>query len=306
MKIKVLILLLSLISIKLFGGIEGYFKKIIDKSNSHQIRNIDFIYMINLDERPEKLASCRTQLDPFEVYPYRFSAVNGWKLSLEVINDLGVKFEPWMSKDFLGSYYIFNDGLYLQDEIMHVLGKTYFAYHMNRGPIGIVLSHLSVLQDAYDSGYQTIWVMEDDIQVIQNPNLISSTIDDLDSLVGHHGWDILFTDQDTKDKQGNYVICLSYAPRPNFEPIDPYRFYSRQIVSSNFKKIGARYGAYSMIIRRSGIKKILDFFKKNKIFYPYDMEFFLPPDIQIFTVIEDIVSTEPQALSDNAKPNYKF
>ncbi|MFI5334690.1 MAG: hypothetical protein ACHQT8_05960 [Chlamydiales bacterium] len=32
-----------------------------------------------------------------------------------------------------------------------------------------MLSHLSILQDAFDSGYETIWVMEDDIEVVRNP-----------------------------------------------------------------------------------------------------------------------------------------
>lgn len=31
-----------------------------------------------------------------------------------------------------------------------------------------MLSHLSVLKDALDSGYETIWVMEDDIHIIQD------------------------------------------------------------------------------------------------------------------------------------------
>ena len=32
--------------------------------------------------------------------------------------------------------------------------KTYFTLGMSRGAIGIILSHLSILQDAYDSGYK--------------------------------------------------------------------------------------------------------------------------------------------------------
>jgi GR25 family glycosyltransferase involved in LPS biosynthesis len=170
---------------------------------------------------------------------------------------------------------------------------------MARGPIGIVLSHLSVLKDAYDSGYNTIWVMEDDVQVIQNPHLISSLIEELDGLVGRKHWDILFTDQDIKDKKGNYIICRSYAPRPNFSPSDPARFARTQKVGSKFRKIGARYGAQSMIINRSGMKKLLDFFYRYDIFLPYDMDFCMPDGIALYTVIEDVVSNLPQALSDN-------
>ena len=41
----------------LFAKVEDHFKKALSKDGNHQIRNIDFIYMINLDERPEKVKS---------------------------------------------------------------------------------------------------------------------------------------------------------------------------------------------------------------------------------------------------------
>jgi len=290
-------------------SIETYLKK-IEKTGNYGLKNIDCAYIINLDQRPEKLKSCVDQLSHYNIFPYRFSAINGWELPLETLNNIGVRYEQEMPKDQWGTYYlptVLSSALSNIDwhhEIMHVHDRNYVCYKMARGPIGIVLSHLSVLKDAYDSGYKTIWVMEDDIQVIKDPNLISSYIDKLDALVGNDQWDILFTDKDTKDKQGNYVICLSYAPRPNFTPQNPERFAMRQQVGTDFMKVGARYGAYSMIIRRSGIKKLLDYFFKYRVFLPYDMDFFMSDDIRLYTVIDDIVSTQPQAISDNRSPAY--
>lgn len=288
----------------LCGGIEDHFKKPTDKSNLHQMRNIDFIYMINLDERPQKFASCTSQLHPLGIFPYRFSAVNGWTLPLSLINEIGVTYQSWMSSNGLGTCYFPENGGEPHHEVVHVVGRNYFCHCMARGTIGIVLSHLSVLQDAYDSGYETIWVMEDDIQVIRNPHHLSDLIDELDTQVGNEGWDMLFTDQDTKDRNGNYVQCLGYAWRPNFIPPDPGCFGARDQISPQFRKIGARYGAYSFIIRRAGMKKILDFIKQYGIFLPYDMEFYFPEGIRLFTVMDDVVSTQPQALSDNGSPGY--
>ena len=293
-----LILMLGLNS-NLFSGVENHLVKITNKSDGqlHQIRNIDFIYMINLDRRPEKFEQSAVQLNPFGVYPFRFPAIYGKKLTLEQINDLGVKLEPWMTSGQWGTSYL-DESLQPVHDIVHVLGRNYFCHCMGRGPIAIVLSHLSVLQDAYDSGYKTIWVMEDDIQVLRDPNLLSGLIDKLDKLV-EKKWDILFTDKDTKNNRGEYVPCLGYAWRPNFAPQNPGRFAEQKIISPDFKKVGARYGAYSMIVRRSGMKKILKFIKKHQIFLPYDMEFYLPNDIKMYAVNEDIISTLPQALSDN-------
>ncbi len=154
--------------------------------------------------------------------------------------------------------------------------------------------------------YKTIWVMEDDIEVIKDPLIISDLIRKLDDTVGVEGWDILFTDKDTKDQNGNYIICRSTAPRPNFSPsnTDKYRL-EPEVINKFFKKIFTRYGAYSMIIRRSGMKKILDFIKKYHVFLPYDLEFPIVPNIQMYCVTEDVVSTRINAESDNASQGYK-
>jgi GR25 family glycosyltransferase involved in LPS biosynthesis len=261
--------------------------------------------MINLDERPEKFNASQIQLNTFGIYPYRFSAVNGWTLSLKTVNAIGVKFNSLTDKKTPATYFTFNKKISAVNEKTNTNGRTYFYKGMTPGAIGIVLSHLSVLYDAYQSDYKTIWVMEDDIEVVKNPNKLSDYIDELDSLVGKDGWDILFTDPDTKNRHGQNVICLSHAQRPNFEPVNPEIFSQRKDISPNFRKIGARYGAYSMILRRSGIKKILRFYQKHKVFLPYDMDFYLPPNIQIYTLREDVVSTKPGSPTDNAYPGYK-
>src|SRR3989338_8400347 len=260
----------------------------------NQVQNIDFIYLINLDQRPEKWAHCLNELAPYHIQPYRFSAVNGWELSLEVLNQLGVKYSPQFCKNLWGTAYLPEDNFQPHHEIMQVVGRNYFCHCMSRGAIGIILSHLSILQDAYDSGYETIWVMEDDVEVIQSPHLLSDRIEELDTLVGSNNWDLLFTDQNTKNKKGEYVQCIGYARKPNFSPENPERFSLSEDINATFRKIGARYGAYSMIVRRSGMKKILDHFKTYNIFLPYDMEFYLPRDLTIYVLINDIVSTQPR------------
>lgn len=285
--------------------IEQHLSKVENKSSDHKIDNIDFIYMINLDERPEKFAMASTELAFYGIYPYRFSAVNGWKLSTAVLNEVGVKFTSDFGQEkFLGSIYREIEGQeYLGHEIIQGNGETFFTLGMSHGAIGIILSHLSILQDAYDSGYQTIWVMEDDVEALANPLQISALIPRLDSLAPD--WDILFTDTDTKDRAGNHVACRAVAARPNFNifPLSSYlqHFYS---VSDEFSRIGMRYGAYSMIVRRSGMKKILQHFKTYGIFLPYDMDIWLNPELKMYCVNKDIVSHRAGAPTDNSEPHY--
>lgn len=298
------IIALLLFFTTLTAGVQDHFK-VVQKTPGHSMRNIDFIYVLNLDKRPEKFARCKEQLAPYGIDPFRFSAVNGWEdLSLETINDVGVIYESWMPKEMWGTYYPLNGDGTGQHEIMHVVGKNYFSHCMSKGAIAINLSHLSILQDAYDSGYETIWVMEDDIDVVKNPHDLSTYIDQMDTLVGRGRWDILFTDPDTKNNENIRVPCRYFAPRPNYSPSHPKMAHVNKPISPQIRQIGARFGAYSMIIRRSGMKKILDFLKTYKIFFPYDMEYCLPNDIKLYTMMFDVVSTKPNSPSDNGEPGY--
>lgn len=295
-------LLLAFCSL-LQADLQDHFKPAKNKTENSCIDGIDFIYVINLDQRPEKFAKCLKQLEPYGIKPYRFSAVNGWELSLEQVQDLGVVYNTSMKTGNWGTSYLLDGNKEPLHGIVEIPGRTYFCHCMSLGAMGIFLSHLSILQDAYDSGYQTIWVMEDDIQVLQNPFIISDLIKQLDQISGSKGWDILFTDQDTKNNQGKYVPCKGHAWRPDFTPKNPARF-AKKIPLGPFIKTHARYGAYSMIIRRPAMEKILKFFKRHKIFLPYDMDIFLLSNLHTYTVKTDVVSTEINAASDNGAPYY--
>lgn len=299
----IVLLLFSVFSI--FSEVIDHLKVPLNKTDVHKMKGIDFIYMINLDQRPEKFKHSIEQLAPFGIKPYRFSAVNGWELSLDVINDVGLKFSPEMENGIMGTRYPVDGNFEPFHEIIQRYGETYFCHCMSRGAIGIVLSHLSVLQDAWDSGYETIWIMEDDIEVLRDPTILSELIEQLDAAVGKTNWDIFFTDQDIRDAYGYHKPFFGISKRPDFIKQTSYNHYhTRTTVTPKFSRIGARYGAHSMILRRSGIKKLLNFFHAHQIFLPYDMDFVFPTGIRLFAVEDDIVSNLPRASSDNGGPNY--
>ena len=308
---KILIALCGFLSIQIamHSDLEDHLKS-VDRSmrdvKSSSMRGIDCIYMINLDQRPEKWEQSVEQLEPYGIMPQRFSAVNGWELSLEAINDVGLKFSPEMEGDFMATSYHLNGNFEPSHELVQNYGQTYFCHCMARGTIGIALSHISVLQDAYDAGFETIWVMEDDIRVVRDPRILPHLIDKLDALVGMEQWDILFTDRDMRRADDSYNPCYWAARRPDITTIAKRNDYGlhMRVGSTEFWKIGARYGAHSMIVRRSGMKKLLQHFKAHKIYLPYDLEFILPLGIKLFAVWDDVITNLPKALSDNGGPNY--
>jgi GR25 family glycosyltransferase involved in LPS biosynthesis len=303
MKIIALLLMTS-IMLRLDAGIEKHFRAAENKSGAHGMPGIDFIYVINLDQRPKKFERTLNALAPYGINPYRFSAVNGWKLSFEALDEIGVIYESWMPEGPLSTVYRHVDGKeYMSFEIMKEVGVSYFSHTLSRGAIGCLLSHLSVLQDAYDSGYHTIWVLEDDIRVVSNPLEISSYITTLDHLAP--GWDIFFTDGDIKGGDGSPSYCNGILPRPNF-PTQSLNYYrQRTYVNNDIVKLGLRFGSHSMVIRRSGMKKLLDYFKTYKVFFPYDLEYYFPHDIKLYASIKDIVTNIAGGESDNGTPAYE-
>jgi hypothetical protein len=299
-----MILFLLLLIPSLEGSIiERHFKKAENKAGHHSMPGIDFIYMISLDKRPEKYQRTLEQFAPYGITPYRFSAVNGWELTFQAIDDLGVRYKPGTPYGPISSVFRHVNGKEIPSfEVINDPSVTYYCHSMSRGAIGCLLSHLSVLQDAYDAGYSTIWVLEDDVQIVLDPRSVTTHIATLDAAAP--GWDIFFTDPDSKHASGQPSICGGIRPRPNFAYQSLGYYVHRTQISTDLMKLGLRFGSYSMIIRRSGIEKLLSYFKTYKLFFPYDMEYFFPPDIKLYASIRDIVTTTAGSLSDNAAPTY--
>jgi hypothetical protein len=59
-----------------------------------------------------------------------------------------------------------------------------------------------------------------------------------------------------------------------------------------------------MIVRRAGMKKILDHYKTYKIYFPYDIEYFLASGINLYALNRDIVTNITGGESDNGAPAY--
>lgn len=302
-----LIFLFCFCSALSYGDLVDHLKKPGEKSGNHSLRNIDFIYMINLDQRPEKFKQASQELQPYGIHPFRFSAVNGWELSIETINEVGLKYQPGMTSLFATSF-PFEAGGRHSNGFMNEFGQAYFSHAMPRGSIGICLSHISILKDAWDSGYQLIWVLEDDVVAVQDPRMVPELIDRLDALVGRANWDVLFTDPDTKSSDGSYIPAYGVSKRPDMDCSYEERFSEKytacEQISPDFKKITARFGAYSMLLTRTGIKKLLDFALEHKIYNPYDFDNYQIADLRRYSTMYDVVVPLVGALSDNGARGY--
>ncbi|MBS0627696.1 MAG: hypothetical protein JSS09_05750, partial [Verrucomicrobia bacterium] len=114
--------------------LEQFLSPVATKSSFHSFSPIDCVYMINLDERPEKFSLSCAQLEPYDIHPYRFSAINGWKLSSENINNLGIRLENIpCSNTYIGTVFKkVEDKEYRMHELINKLDTTYFCPGMTR------------------------------------------------------------------------------------------------------------------------------------------------------------------------------
>lgn len=291
---KILLLLLILLA-QASAGIEDHYRKLEDKTPPFGIRNVDQIYMINLDERHERWANCMNLLNPYGIYPQRFPGIYGWRIPVDVLTDIGLKFQHgmWTGREWVMHFPPDENGRYIFVPLTgSCYGKTYFSGWTVVGTIGCSLSHLSVLKDAYDSNYETVWIMEDDIAIIDNPHKLSDLIEELDRIVGPEGWDALYTDFDylVVDKNRDIASQIPLMWRPDMPYLDVRFLAEHHDVGDKFMRIGSRMRAHSIIYRRCGIKKILDFYRTQGNFLPYDQEIALIPGIKLYVVKNSIVS----------------
>lgn len=285
------------------SAMERHLKRAEGKGDRSSIPGVDLIYLINLDARPEKYAVARRFFEVYGVTPYRFPAINGWELSRNAVQDVGLKFRQGMAPLLATTYPTDTDEPIQVHEIMSEVGRTYFAHGMPLGAIGCSLSHISVLQDAYDSGYETIWVVEDDVEMFDDPRRLSDVIEELDALVGADKWDVLFTNVDRGIGAGQDLVAPGVTMRPD---VDPDEHSSENVppapVNAHLRRLAARRGTTSTVIRRSGIKKLLTFFKTRQIFHPYDLDSQLPPGIRRYELTFDLATNMPDAVSDIETP----
>lgn len=289
------------------AGVLDQLKKIEGKSGSTLIEGIGCIYLINLDERPEKRERSLQQLARYGIFPQRFPAIYGWSLAPEILNDVGLVFQHGMWTGREAALLCQPGGeLSLRYLDGSCYGKTFYSSWTSKGAIGCTLSHLSVLKDALDAGYPAAWVLEDDITVDQDPRKMTAYIQELASLVGEEGWDLLYTDEaylSGIDLDGDILKILPWMWRPDM----PF-FNLRQIACSfdfgSFVKIGSRIRAHSLIVSRAGMKKILGFYATHGIFMPYDHELFFIPGIQAYAIKESVI-TALETTSDTRGRHFK-
>jgi GR25 family glycosyltransferase involved in LPS biosynthesis len=215
---------------------------------------VDCIYVINLDERPEKWERMQKLLTDRGLQANRFSGINGWKIPENVRMELA------------GNYPV----------------------RLRGGDLGCLLSHLSVIKDAHARNFDLIWVMEDDVDFLEDATQLPEILVKLSEI--DPDWDVFFTDTNSKNREGIYVPSLGSDFRPDREH-PPLQFYLEQIqIDKDLLKIRQRFGMYSFLLSKKGIQKILDYFTHVYLWTAFDIDVHYVPNIREYSSTKDIIS----------------
>ena len=243
-------------------NIENYLVEIDIRDSFSGINNVDCVYVINLEHRPQKWAETRDIFNYYGIYPNRVNAINGWTLS---------------------------------NEEQQILCGSY-PLRLRGGQLGCILSHISTLQDAFKRGYSVIWICEDDIQIYENPHQLNDLISTLTEIDPE--WDVLYTDNDSKNNSGITVVSVGSDFRRDFPHKDLNYYTKREIVNNDLIAINQRFGAYSLIFSKRGIEKVLRHFIDNYLWTSYDIDIHYTPEIRQYCIRRDLVSINWEKPSD--------
>jgi len=159
-------------------------------------------------------------------------------------------------------------------------GWKRFNGHHRSGQYGCLLSHMSIYWDALRKGYQRIWVLEDDAEVVGKVKKLTNLMRELYQIDPY--WDILFTGKDT-------VIGLKF-PRNEIQQIN-----------QNFARVKNRHGTFSMVMTRKGFQKVYHHFLERDCYEkPLDIEIYNILDPHIYTTMENLVLHDKDQLYKNS------
>ena len=240
-------------------AVSKYLKPVEIRYPTSNLKPIDCVFVINLDRRTERWRRAEMLCQEQGLLVNRVSAV---------------------------------DGSLLTDEAMTELMSPY-SRRLHKGAVGCLLSHVSILKEAYKRGCEVIWILEDDFEIVGDIHRLPRIVERLSAI--DPDWDIFYTDPDGKNiESGNYVPSLGSDFRPDHTAHPPLSYYlTRTPIDEEILRIGQRFCTHSMLYSRKGIEKALHYFTHVYVYSPIDIDIHYIPGIRQYAAATDLVSSRP-------------
>lgn len=285
-----LLFLMCILCPSMYGRDITYFcKKAMHKSGEHSFSCIDYVYVINAKKDIDKFRMLKKAFQKYDITPYRFDAVNPNKLSYKTLFNIGFK-----NRDnvFFGMEGLMltkaGKSWMLHEYYLNQENRVYFHNQMTIFGIARNLDFLSVIFDAYKSKYDVAWIMTDDARIVKNPNMLTGYVCQIDQ--EYPDWDILYTDLESNEHRPTRFDNVGTPIRPDIEFETADFYLDRANDGYPIAKLGLRSGAYSFLISKRGMKKIINYYKENKFYIPFEIEVQIIKNIKSFVLKDEVVS----------------
>ena len=167
----------------------------------------------------------------------------------------------------------------------------YFHPCMNKETISRNLDYVSIINDAYKSKYKVVWVMDDTIKIVKDPNCMEGYLVDLQEVDPR--WDILYTDPIEKVDSWPNETDSDMISRPDVELNFTKPEIDHEIglhISDKILQVYTRTKSSSFLVSKKGMRKLLSYYHKNHFFIPFSMEMPLIPGIKAYATNEPVVT----------------
>jgi GR25 family glycosyltransferase involved in LPS biosynthesis len=232
------------------------------------IEGIDSIYCINLDVRQDKWKAMQKRLSDQGIKANRVPAINGWK---EIAR-----------------------------EQVKAIQKPYKA-RLNKGQVGCLLSHLSILKDAENRNFDRVLILEDDVNFIADMKNLSGYLEKISALDPE--WDLLFLD--------DWTLAKNLGGRPpenrsHSKMSEIIKKPKELLAGTNFVRTYYRQGAYAMVVSKKGARKISEYFASTPVYFAYDLEFNHIHNIKMYETDKDFVTVDVKISDTSQRPKKKL
>jgi len=266
-----------------------YCKKALHKiSELHCISGIDYIYCINAKKDLKRFKTLKKEFGEYDIVPYRFDAVDPTRLSYKTLFNIGYNTARGTNGTLATLAMKSGKNVILQQYPMTMPRSTYFHQQLTLRDIAHNLNYFSCIFDAYKSKYKSIWIMTDDATILVNPNILTGYLIKLD--MKHPGWDVLYTDKDSRDPRSISFAEIAHPIRPDIEFDSEENYKAREGTAGCIRRVGLRTGAESFLLSKRGINKIVQYYKKHGFFIPFEVELQIIPDLKAYYIHDEVVS----------------
>ena len=231
---KKLFLLLA-ISISVYGGVEkpkDYDKSFISalkmakRKNKvpHRIPGVDFIYVITA-KKCHRFNDLMRSFSKYGINPYRFTAFSAKDLYANTMYRTCLRGKRgW--REFEGNRLVARGGKFVFDSRKMCNPKEgYVNRKMSIKSLSRALSHISIIRDALESGYETIWIMDSATEIRRDPNVLSTYIERANTEIPD--WTSLYTDYSERDEADQLKTPTKFYLRPDISFYKPDFYLAR-------------------------------------------------------------------------------